>query len=694
MLFVMVVRKIKRGSIKLIAGCLSLIMLFTLTACTKNVTVVEHDSSIMGEPVDIGTTEGKISIVPKQISLPSQFPNAVAGDGSVIYHIGCCENDLIIHTLDVVSGQWIFFSEIPDLMDEVSYIYGTVSGGRLIAILEYENNNYSMLSLDTSTGECVDKGNLSEIDMGITNCVGYDNGFICYSSGEGAAYFYSIEGEFLNKLNYNGAILASISVISGMPVACLWRDDSYFLCSVNNSGFGRSTKIDMRIESSCISNSTYLANNEALYCFDVKDGTLKPILYWTDSGLIFTTSMVFVNQEGIAVIYDEIRASVFITNTQMETNRKELTIGAMQYGAELSQAISIFNSQNKEYVARLKLYALDEMDRFLVDIGSGDVLDIVCTGLHPGGVNLTYSMLDSGAFEDLLPFIDSDPELSRKDLFPNLLEGMTTDDGQLYELFSRFSVTSMITSENIATQIAGPEDLLALNRNLPQGYSLFGGLNKAMLMEYICQIASVQCIDYETGTCDFSRGNFSKWLELYKNFQPYDQNIYDGYLIAVSESVNPYIAANCRRLFGDDYVYMAWPNEDENLLLSSGIGGGYCILSTSQNKEAAWQLLRTLLLPACQNSSNAIGFPIIKEYFQDGLQALTEDDMETLDITTKDIDKITALLDTKMYVPRATEANRIIEEEVEHYAAGEKILDDTIAAIESRVGVYLAEQFR
>lgn len=687
----------KENGIKAAATYLAMATLFLLSACGKGNALSAQSPAMEtpeGEQAEICAAENIGSVEPKQLPLPSQFPDAVAGDGSAIYHIGRQEEDLVIHTLDTVSGQWTEFAKKTEVMDGISYVYGAVSGDRLMAILENERREFTMLSFNTSTGELENTANLSEIDGFLNGCLGYDDGLICYRSGEGTAYFYSTNGQFLNKVNFNGAALSSISITDGTPVACLWKDGSYFLCTMDQNGLGQRTEIDTRISVPCVSHSKYLADYGVLYRLDEADNRLEPALYWEDSGLVFTPSVVLIDQSGIAVIYDEIRGCVFIMSTQTASSRKVLTIGAMQYGAELTQAISIFNSQNQEYVARVKLYSLDEKDRFLVDIGSGSELDIICTGLHPGGENLPYSTLDSGAFEDLLPYIDSDPELSREDLLPELLKELTSEDGHLYELFSRFSVSSLVTSTDIAAEVSGPAELLALSRELPQGYALLGGMSKNMLMDHICQIASAQCINYETGTCDFSRGNFPQWLELYNHFQPYDQSTHDGYLIALSEAVSPYAAANYRRLFGEDYQYMAWPNESETLLPLSGVGGGYCILSSSQNKEAAWQVLRTMLLPEGQNMSGAIGFPVIKTHLQPGLKALMDDNTNEVDITQVDIDKIMALLGREMSAVRSTEASDIIiKDEIQRYAAGQKTLDDTVAAIQSRVSIYLAEQF-
>lgn len=681
----------KGNGVKATAMCLALVMFLFLCACGReNTTAVGMRDK---EQIDIYTAKNTAYIEPRQLSLPSQSPRAMAGDGSNIYHIGCHGENLIIHTLDVSSGQFSEFAERTGAMVGISYVYGAVSDDRLMVVLEDDRGELTMLSFDVASGALKDTADLSEINGALNGCLGYDGGLICYRSGEGTAYFYSTDGQFLKQINYNGAVMSSVSLTDGTPVACLWKNGSYFLYTMDQNGFGQRTEIDTMLGVPCISQDEFFANNGALYRLDTAAGRLDPILYWADSGLVFTASMIFIDHADTAVIYDEIRNSVFIVSMRTEEPRKVITIGAMQYGAELNHALSLFNSKSQEYVARIKLYSLEEMDRFLVDISSGDTLDIVCTGLHPNGVTLNYSTIDSGAFEDLLPYIDADPRLSREDILPQALEFMIDEKGRLYELYSFMSVSSMISSKEIAQQVSGPEDLLQLSKELPQGCALFGGISRDDFLDYICQLASVYCVDFEKGTCDFSKENFDKWLELYSYYQQYDQNTHDGHLISVSSTVTVLGADAMRQRYGEDYQYMGWPNGQGNVPLLSGFNGGYCMLASSQHKDAAWQLLRELLLIENDKVSAAILLPVMNEQFQRSLTSISALQEEGMDIRPEDTEKIIQLLQCQSMSPRKSGLDVIIKEEANKYAAGQIPVDVAVANIQSRASIYMAEQY-
>ena len=157
------------------------------------------------------------------------------------------------------------------------------------------------------------------------------------------------------------------------------------------------------------------------------------------------------------------------------------------------------------------------------------------------------------------------------------------------------TVSSMISSRRPPRQISGPEDLLRLSAELPQGYALLGGIDQDSLLNYICQLASVYCVDFEKGQCDFSKeGNFDKWL----SYTAAISRMTLMPMMTTSSQCFPQLvsvgAESMRQRYGEDYQYMGWPNGQGNIPLLSGANGGYCMLASSQQGHAAWQLLKTL----------------------------------------------------------------------------------------------------
>ena len=675
----------------LLAMLMALCLLFTLAACGR-VEASEQPANTAQTPSP-AEEQGTLAV---ELTVPSERPATVTCDGSVIYHLGQTDNALVVHSLDAESGQWTEVLRQDGALENAMQLFATVADGKLVAVIDPEDADAecAILCFDLSTGQLVSQSSLDMMD-GLNGILGYEGKIMAWDAYNGQVTVLDLEGRKEASYSLNCSI-QSVSCLDGTPIVCYATGNRIFLGTMDLKGYQQVTEItiDQRCELNCISNSPFLAGGTALYAFDMDAGRLEPVLYWRDIAQLRNPTQVFSLDSSTVIGYNEYYNAVIKYDLDAIPERQQITIGAMQYGAELEMAIAAFNSQSKEYVARLKIYGLGEMDRFLVDISSGDTLDIVCTGLHPDGTTLNYSTIDSGVFEDLLPYIDADPQLSRDAFLPQALDFMVDEKGRLYELFCFMTVSSMIGSREIAQQVSGPEDLLRLSAELPQGYALFGGLSQDSLLDYICQLASVYCVDFEGGQCDFSKGSFDKWLELYSSYQPYDQNVHEGYLISVPSTVTVIGAEAMRQRYGEDYQYMGWPNGQGNVPLLSGVNGGYCMLASSQHKDAAWQLLRTLLSIEYDNVVGAIMTPVMRDQFQQSLAALSDlNEEEGLDIRPEDIEKLVKFLDGPSLAPRTSGLDAIIKEEAKKYSAGQISLDAAVTSIQSRASIYMAEQY-
>ena len=67
------------------------------------------------------------------------------------------------------------------------------------------------------------------------------------------------------------------------------------------------------------------------------------------------------------------------------------------------------------------------MTKNLIQLATSADYDLIDTGILPDGA------LDSSLLIDLLPYLDSDPEISREDFIPNVFEGMLKG-GKLYAI--------------------------------------------------------------------------------------------------------------------------------------------------------------------------------------------------------------------------------------------------------------------
>ena len=116
-----------------------------------------------------------------------------------------------------------------------------------------------------------------------------------------------------------------------------------------------------------------------------------------------------------------------------------------------------------------------------------------------------------------------------------------------------------------------------------------------------------------------------------------------------------------RQRYGEDYQYMGWPNGQGNIPLLSGANGGYCMLASSQHKDEAWQLLKTLLSVEYDDIVAAIMMPVMRDDFQEAIAALPDlNEKEGLDIRPEDIEKLVNLMEGPSLAPRTSGIDAII----------------------------------
>ena len=81
-------------------------------------------------------------------------------------------------------------------------------------------------------------------------------------------------------------------------------------------------------------------------------------------------------------------------------------------------------------------------NRLLIELSRTEDIDLVDTSFLPEGA------VDAGLFTDMLPYLDSDAELSRRTSIQPLLNGMIYKGG-LYQYTARFSMISMAASDKL-----------------------------------------------------------------------------------------------------------------------------------------------------------------------------------------------------------------------------------------------------
>ena len=386
--------------------------------------------------------------------------------------------------------------------------------------------------------------------------------------------------------------------------------------------------------------------------------------------------------------------------------REKLVVGCMFTTSLLEKNIVAFNKSQDKYRVTLKAYnnqsnyitSEEAMTRFHLDLTAGTAPDIINIQYFD-----IYNLVDKNSIEDLGKYIDGDEDINRDDYIEAVLEACTID-GVLTAVPLNFLVYSYVgkaselgnepgwTIEDISSYLESGDRILS--QYWTRDYAV------TVLLRY----AVDEFIDWEKGVCSFKTESFNALLKILNELPgEIDYSALDNREgIISSTGVSNFI--NIQELtpvFGDDYVIKGYPTSDGREQHDLGIMDAYSIMSTSANKDGAWEFIKFCL----QNDAGTC-FTANKEMMQEMIDAelahageetkktyYTEQGMFNYHYATQEEIDATMRLIEHADIGRAsdTEIINIIKEEIEYYFSGIKSADEIAAIIQDRVQLYLDE---
>ncbi len=361
---------------------------------------------------------------------------------------------------------------------------------------------------------------------------------------------------------------------------------------------------------------------------------------------------------------------------------------------------------------------------------------------------LPYQQLaGKGLLEDLNPWLDSDPELSREDLFASVLQAMEANGG-LYQVSSTFSLMTVAGPKQIVGDRMGwtYADVQEALDAMPEGCEVFGfGQTKTGVLRACLSVEMERLIDWEAGKCSFDSPAFIEMLNFANQFE--DEANYDVY----DDEVDSDYAriSQGKQLLTDVYLsdytgfqqydfyfggkgtaaYVGFPTSDGSCGSAMQISDGYGMSANCADKEAAWDFLRGLLT----EDASGWGYPVNIKLFNEGLkEAMTpyyrqdetgayvlDENGEKIEeshmsvgfgnnvqydiyaMTQEQADQLMALIENTTKTMEADD--KVIEiifgsddeqatGEVSAFFKGQKTAEEVAKQIQSRVNIYVNEQ--
>ncbi len=475
------------------------------------------------------------------------------------------------------------------------------------------------------------------------------------------------------------------------------------------------------------------------------DGTQVEVINWEASDLSRLdvsplsdgTFLGFSTVNGDGNWYRLTRKTV--SETQQE--EREITLGVLGEGGGINDFIREFNSSQDEYRVKIVRYRNtdgsdygnphgknDALQNYKLDIISGDAPDIIVMyDSHESIMQLGKR----GAFLNLYDFMEEDVAVNTDTVLPNICTAMESENGALYSLPQAFNVATIaVKSRYFDEENWTVDDMIELYADATDKQFQWTAQNDALEM----LLYGTDFVDFENGTCSFDSPEFIKILEFCSRYPesagpPPKTDDPDSW-----RKVNEYYGERHMRYQRDEdylcafelcgergailgsYSYVRDTELCEEMTLvgypsNNGKGGKLtfkgelAISSTCEDKEAAWDFLKTLLME--QGDLNVYGYPVIEEPFEtrlddemyimylgertdedflddDGIgYPLTQEERDDLEEYIRSCDTVLSMNEDML---------NIVLEEAEMYFAGDLSAEDTAKRIQSRTEIMVSEQ--
>ncbi len=592
-------------------------------------------------------------------------------------------------------------------------------------------NSTSYLRFDAADGSCTAQLDLPSGFSTSTNALRLqpDGSLLLYACDTNSTFaFFTIDGP--------GSEQPTLS--QPLPIPDLWP--------IYNGGFvqgldGKPTEEVM------------VYGNDGIFRFDLTAASFEKLLDWNTygiSGTDWTRALFFFPKEGgtmqfLRVGSDRTMNVLSLLDEETMEDMPTITVAVEFPGGALSQAIHAYNAAGNAYYIEEVDYSNQAAIAAGFTSSSALLQHDIINGTAPDVLMVrgleVPNLVRKGMFLDMYPYLDADPQLSRDDLLPGVLRSSQYGD-TLPTIVINYQLYTVVADADIVGSEMGMSwqeyrDLLA---RYPDAEPYYNSTRFSQLLQTVRSGGS-KFIDYESGVAHLDTPEF---IQLLEESLSYSDTYSDPFEIltqinqaetqaqadALRASIDPkpimstqqmllypVMLWNFRTMWEHEYIfdgpvtYTGFPTQDGScgtqIIAHERIG----ITSNCKDPAAAWDFVRTLLLPEIQNTFSG-AFPIRK----DSLQLLAKAEMQYNEaialptylspnmpetqkdyfyqgLTQEKIDQMLALLYAVDTISEYDSTlNAILQEESDVFYSGARTAAETAAIIQDRMQTYLNEQ--
>lgn len=427
----------------------------------------------------------------------------------------------------------------------------------------------------------------------------------------------------------------------------------------------------------------------------VKTADEAELFDWSEPGIVSPGyTNLYELGDGSWLLFYRGQTSLELLEEKLLPPKTTLTLLTDLPRAELYTIVNDFNRTSEEYRVEVIQFGEDGLTAELLrtQLIAGEGPDIFAFYDRS-------SLADLGAnsFEDLLVYLDADAEYGRDTLAPELLGAMCAQD-KLDWLPYSFGI-STFTAPSAYLSEPGFSFDEAKQAAAKAGLPLFPGwMTRDILWGWMSDFAVGQYMDLETGTCSFDSEDYISLLEecaaAASEFGSDSAALYNS-LLQFELLQNLIRVSTISDNYGGAYAFVGVPNETTN---GSMFSPDLCfaISSTSGNKDAAWQLVRSCLSDEHQQM-NLTSFPASASV----LDAMIDDAVENgvhyyeyeYELDEADAAKLRGLISETQTAQDAYPAVlNIMAEDAAQFFAGQITAEQAAVYTQNRVSTWLAEQ--
>ena len=478
----------------------------------------------------------------------------------------------------------------------------------------------------------------------------------------------------------------------------------------------------------------------ALNRLNTTDGTMETFMSLRDTDLppseeIFTInngSQYILDKNHIVYIYNPATAfeacdpAEIILLTRLDKNPHEgktvLTIGgnAVTMDPSIQYAVYLFNTSHSEYRIHLTEYAkeypystMDEYTRTLArvigDMSSGKGDDM----LYGASLFDLPQLGRNGMLVDMMPYLESDPDISAEDWLPSLFNLMQTD-GVFYRFFPGFWFEGNFGKKEFFPdpQNASVVELMRIMQWLPENVDIFP---ESLAVEMIASsiVFDVDAYIDESGKFRISEEQMQTLLDYALEFGGLTESI-----PSVEDRMKGFLRGNLllyhspvasasdyndiEKMVDEEIVFTGFPtlNGTARLCVPSA---PIAISDATEHPDICWEFVKTLMSPEIQQRMIEMTlFPVSQEAFDDYMNKAMHpefrnasedsalDGSDKSSVSEDCVNRLRIIVDS-LNVTNETDyiLGNIIIEECLPAVNGQKSAAETAEVLSDRINLYL-----